>query len=184
MEQAEGFEEQGPNGEKLVCLLKKAVYGLKQAPHKWHKLINEFMESQNLLRQLLTDPGACIIEDGDIIGIVAVYVDDIIVFNTRQKWMQSFKENLGKAFSIKDLGEPAWIMGMSVVRSPEDKTITFHQQSASSSPRSLARPPLPAPRTRPLYSGMLDKVLVPFMLMQLIVRRCTRTSGMNSSINK
>ena len=127
MEQPEGFEEQGPNGERLVCLLKKAVYGLKQAPHEWHKLLNEFMEAQNL-RQLLTDPGAYILEDGDIIGIVAVYVDDIIVFSSCQKWMQTFKKNLGKAFSIKDLGEPAWILGMSVVRSPEDKTITIHQQ--------------------------------------------------------
>ena len=71
MEQAKGFEEQGPNGEKLIYLLKKAVYGLKQAPHEWHKPLNEFMESQNL-RQLLTDPGAYILEDGDTIGIVRI----------------------------------------------------------------------------------------------------------------
>ena len=127
LEQAEAFEEQRPNGEKLVYLLKKAVYGLKQSPHEWHKLaLNEFMESQNP-RQLLTDLGAYILEDGDIIGAVAVYVDDIIVFNNCQKWMQSFKENLGKAFSIKDLGEPAWILGMSIIRSPEDKIVSIHQ---------------------------------------------------------
>ena len=127
MEQAEGFEERGPNGERLVYQLKKAVYGLKHAPYAWNKMLHEFMESQNL-RQLLTDPGAYILEDNNIIGIVAIYVDDIIILGDCLKWIHSFKENLGKAFDIKDLGEPSWILGMSIKRDPENKTIVIHQE--------------------------------------------------------
>ena len=31
MTQPQGFKVQGPNGEQLVCHLKKSIYGLKQA---------------------------------------------------------------------------------------------------------------------------------------------------------
>ncbi|KAE8734415.1 hypothetical protein F3Y22_tig00000765pilonHSYRG00111 [Hibiscus syriacus] len=35
MTQPPGFEQQGVNGEVLVCRLQKALYGLKQAPRMW-----------------------------------------------------------------------------------------------------------------------------------------------------
>ncbi|KAG8475410.1 hypothetical protein CXB51_032233 [Gossypium anomalum] len=33
MQQPPGYEQTGPNGERLVCRLTKALYGLRQAPH-------------------------------------------------------------------------------------------------------------------------------------------------------
>eukprot|EP00873_Tetraselmis_striata_P003319 jgi/Tetstr1/423583/TSEL_014255.t1 len=59
MRQPHGFEQYGPSGERLVCRLQKAVYGLKQAPHNWHRLLHDFMSSQGF-RHLKTDPGATI----------------------------------------------------------------------------------------------------------------------------
>lgn len=50
MEQPQGFEVTGSDGEKLVCNLLNAVYGLKQAPHSWHKLLHDFRTTQYNIR--------------------------------------------------------------------------------------------------------------------------------------
>lgn len=35
MQQLPGYVQTGPNGEKLVCRLTKALYGLQQVPRAW-----------------------------------------------------------------------------------------------------------------------------------------------------
>jgi hypothetical protein len=40
VKQPPGYEQYGPNGEELVCLLHKSLYGLKQSGRNWHKKID------------------------------------------------------------------------------------------------------------------------------------------------
>ena len=40
MEQPQGFEEGDP--DKVVCLLLKSIYGLKQSPRQWYGKIDDF----------------------------------------------------------------------------------------------------------------------------------------------
>eukprot|EP00873_Tetraselmis_striata_P004193 jgi/Tetstr1/424457/TSEL_014986.t1 len=128
MEQPRGFEQYGPNGEKLVCRLRKAVYGLKQAPHNWHKLLNDYMTSQHC-RQLRTDPGAYVFRssDGGILGIIAIYVDDIIIVSNSRPWIAHFKQALGQRFDIKELGTCSWLLGMKVEHDLTAGVIKIHQ---------------------------------------------------------
>lgn len=129
MEQPQGFERRGPNGERLVCRLRKAVYGLKQAPHNWHRLLHDFMVTQGC-RQLRTDPGAYVFRsaDGLILGIIAIYVDDVLICSNSVAWIASFKQALGARFDIKDLGSCSWLLGMKVERDLAARTITIHQE--------------------------------------------------------
>ena len=48
MEQPEGFVI--PGKEKLVCKLKKSLYGLKQSPRQWYKRFDTLMLSQGFKR--------------------------------------------------------------------------------------------------------------------------------------
>ena len=43
MEQPEGFEKVGKNGEKLVSKLKKSLYGLKQSGRNSNNMLHSFL---------------------------------------------------------------------------------------------------------------------------------------------
>ena len=45
LEQPEGFVQKGK--EHLVCRLKKALYGMKQAPRSWYEKIDSFFLKHN-----------------------------------------------------------------------------------------------------------------------------------------
>jgi len=55
MEQPEGFEKRGENGEKLVCKLNKSLYGLKQSGRNRNNMLHNYLISQNF-SQSLADP--------------------------------------------------------------------------------------------------------------------------------
>ena len=55
MQQPEDFEKVGPNGETLVCKLKKSLYGLKQSGRNWNNMLHNFLIREKFT-QSLTDP--------------------------------------------------------------------------------------------------------------------------------
>lgn len=72
-----------PNPNNQVCLLKKSLYGLKQASRQWHaKLVNElrglgFTQSKN-------DYSLFTKNNDDHTTLLAVYVDDILVTGSNE----------------------------------------------------------------------------------------------------
>jgi hypothetical protein len=44
MKQPEGFPHTDINAEEFVCLLKKSLHGLKQAPWNWNQTITALLE--------------------------------------------------------------------------------------------------------------------------------------------
>ena len=76
-------EEEQPNGfiaegqEKLVCKLKRSIYGLKQSPRCWNATLDTYMKEIGFL-QSTGDPCIYIAALGEV-AVVGVYVDDIVV---------------------------------------------------------------------------------------------------------
>jgi hypothetical protein len=76
VEQPTGFEE----GEDMICLLNKSLYGLKQSPRYWYQTLQDYLESMGFIR-LYADHG--IFVKGEI--AIAVYVNDLLVVGLDRK---------------------------------------------------------------------------------------------------
>ena len=56
---------------------------------------------------------------GIFITIMAVYVDDTVITRDDIEEIRCLKENLGKAFEVKDLGPLRYFLGIEIARSPK-----------------------------------------------------------------
>jgi hypothetical protein len=128
VEQPEGFVKTGPNGEELVCKLKKSLYGLKQAPRNWNHLIDEWFKMYGL-RPSPADACLYVKRNGAQILIVLLWVDDLIICGSDRQQIEDFKRAISKRFNMKDLGDLKWILGMEVNRDRAKRTIKITQQA-------------------------------------------------------
>eukprot|EP00873_Tetraselmis_striata_P040637 jgi/Tetstr1/460901/TSEL_006057.t1 len=64
---------------------------------------------------------------GGILGIIAIYVDDIIIVSNSRPWIAHFKQALGQRFDIKELGTCSWLLGMKVEHDLTAGVIKIHQ---------------------------------------------------------
>lgn len=110
MEQPEGYKIKGK--ENHVFKLNKAIYGLKQASKAWYyKIDNVLTELQ--FKKSLCEP--CVYIKSDVAGnliILALYVDDILLFSKDTSSKKLLKEELMRIFEMKDLGRATHILGM------------------------------------------------------------------------
>lgn len=123
MRQPEGFDD----GSGRVCLLRKALYGLKQASRQWNVKLNGVMIDSGY-RRLKTDACIYIRRERSSMVIVAVYVDDLLIFSNHNAWKNQLKANLTKNFSMKDLGLAGSCIGMQITRDRKAGTISLDQQ--------------------------------------------------------
>jgi len=102
--------------EGEVWLLHKALYGLKQASREWYLKMKGKLEELGF-KQSEADHGVFTKDSDEKIFIIAVYVDDFLLFSELISEIRDIKERLGKIFEMKDLGEARWILQMKVERS-------------------------------------------------------------------
>jgi hypothetical protein len=126
--QPNGFEETGPNGEKLVCRMQKCLYGLKQAPRNWNAVIDAWMVSYGFAISA-ADPCVYVYHSNLSTLVVMLWVDDLIIAGSNQKTLSDFKSAISRRFKMKDLGELTWILGMEVKRDRVKGTIEITQKA-------------------------------------------------------
>ena len=66
------------------------------------------------------------VKDGNLL-IIAVYVDDKLIFSRNLDAIKCLKTQLSKHFKITDLGKAHWILGMEVICNQPQGTITLSQ---------------------------------------------------------
>ena len=111
IEQPEGYEVPGENGEKLYCKLKKSLYGLKQSGRNWNNMLDMYLKGEGFQQ---SESDSCVYSrsEGDSKTIVLVWVDDIIIAASDEQTLNSVKGSLSKRFKMKDLGKLSWFLGI------------------------------------------------------------------------
>ena len=96
----------------LALLLKKSLYGLKQAGRLWSKLLDSKLR-QSGYQQCTTDMCLYFKYKGKTCTVVGVYVDDLLVTGTEQSAVDEFFKDM-ISLSIKDLGIVNKFLGLRI----------------------------------------------------------------------
>jgi hypothetical protein len=124
MTQPEGFVSSvGPN---KVCRLQKSIYGLKQASRSWNICFDETIKKFDFIKN---EEEPCVYKkvSGRAIIFLLLYVDDILLIGNDVSMMQSVKVWLSKNFSMKDLGEASYILGIKIYRDRSNRMLGLSQ---------------------------------------------------------
>ncbi|GJX29485.1 retrovirus-related pol polyprotein from transposon TNT 1-94 [Tanacetum coccineum] len=93
--QSEGFID--PDHPTYVYRLKKALYGIKQAPRAWYNTLSRFL-LDNKFSKGVVDPTLFTWKTGKHILLVQIYVDDIIFASTDPKACDIFSKEMSSKF--------------------------------------------------------------------------------------
>ncbi|KAK0605807.1 hypothetical protein LWI29_030936 [Acer saccharum] len=109
MEQPPGFTHSTlPNH---VCKLRKAIYGLRQAPRAWYNELRTFLLSTGFVNSKSDTSLFTLHQSGHTLYLL-VYVDDIIVTGSSDLKVRQFIATLAQRFSLKDLGPISYFLGV------------------------------------------------------------------------
>ncbi len=121
MQQPEGYNEGGAN---MVCLLRKSLYGSKQAPRAWNRRLRQELEDMGF-KASDADPSLFTAQLKSGAVYILVYVDDILVAANSLTDILSIKDRLASSFKLTDLGEAKYFLGWSLARDRRAGTQTW-----------------------------------------------------------
>jgi hypothetical protein len=96
-----------------VCKLKKALYGIKQAPRAWYSRLDKHLKRAGF-RKGSADINLYIkISEGNIL-LIEVYVDDIIFGSDDDRLRQKFAKDMQNEFEMSLLGELSFFLRLQI----------------------------------------------------------------------
>ena len=111
-----------------MCKLQRSIYGLVQASRSWNIGFDELIKAYSFIQ---TCSEACIYKkvSGSSIAFLILYVNDILLVGNNTEFLDSTKGYLNKNFSMKDLGEAAYILGIKIYRDRSRHLIGLSQST-------------------------------------------------------
>lgn len=93
--------------------LKKALYGLRQAPRAWYAKLNKCLESLGFTK-CPYEHAVYTRRENDEVLIIGVYVDDLLITGSSTSLIKQFKEQMNNNFEMSDLGKLSHYLGIEV----------------------------------------------------------------------
>jgi hypothetical protein len=124
MSQPPGFRDQ--SSPDYVCCLKKAIYGLKQAPRAWYTALKQALLEFGFVNTK-SDSSLFVYAVASTTAYFLVYVDDLIITSNNSHFAASIIQQLGRKFSLKDLGPLHFFLGIEVIPTQNGLFLTQHK---------------------------------------------------------
>lgn len=102
-------------GDTRVCRLNKSIYGLRKASRKWFEKFSSALLEKGF-HQSRADYSLFFLKNGHKVIYVLVHVDDIIITGNDNISISSLISYLESKFSIKNLGNFRYFLGIEVSR--------------------------------------------------------------------
>jgi hypothetical protein len=132
--QPPGFAIPGKEGK--VLRLRKALYGLRQAPQAWNAKLDSTLKGmgfgQSPHKAAIYRRG-----NGGNALLVGVCVDDLVITSTKDADVSTFKEEMKATFQMSDMGLLFFYLGIEVHQG--DSGITLRQTAYAKRVVELAR---------------------------------------------
>ena len=110
--------------EHMVCMLKKSIYGLKQASRAWNikfdRAIKSFGFDQNIDKPCVYKK-----RKRNAIAFLVLYVDDILIIGNDVGMLSSIKIWLSSQFQMKDLGDASYVLGIKLMRDRQNRKLAL-----------------------------------------------------------
>jgi hypothetical protein len=113
-----------PGNEGKVLRLRKALYGLQQAPRAWNAKLDSTLKGMGFEQS----PHDAVIYrrgNGGNAMLVGVYVNDLVITGTKDAEIATFKEEMKVTFQMSDIGLLSFYLGIEVHQG--DSGITLRQ---------------------------------------------------------
>jgi hypothetical protein len=111
--QPHGFED--PDFPDKVYKVKRAMYGLHQAPRAWYDTLSTYLLESGFSRGKIDKTLFLKINKDDIL-LVQIYVDDIIFGSTKKVICVEFEKLMKDKFAISSMGELTFFLGLQVTQ--------------------------------------------------------------------
>lgn len=124
MSQPPGFIDQ--DRPDYVCILKKAIYGLKKAPKAWYLEIKNYILNSSFTNYL-ADASLFIYNHNYCLIYVLIYVGDILVNENQHTLVTEFVSTLADCISIMDHGDLHYFLGIETTRTNDGLHLMKHK---------------------------------------------------------
>jgi hypothetical protein len=126
MVQPEGFVD--PKDANKVYKLQRSIYGLKQASQSWNLCFDEVIKHFGFAQNT---EESCIYKkmSGSSVSFLVLYVDDIFLIGNDVQMLKNVKEYLNNKFSMKDMDEAAYVLGIKIYRDRSRRLLALSQST-------------------------------------------------------
>jgi len=161
LKQLEGFIQ--PSFEDHVCKLVHTIYRTMQGAHDWYETLTNMYKKLEYITSW-ADPCVRHKKDSDRYTLMDTYTDDIFGAWRTEEEIQKRKDEMGKEWEIKDVGENKYFLEMQVQQDIVQSTIRLTQQLYWEHVLNRFKLTDIIPRNTPLLIGfILDQNMSPKM---------------------